>query len=265
MLEDLIRVARQAMERLLDNRDGLKVYIKQNLAGRKEPVTSKDLEVEDLLCTQLRAVDANATFLTEESAPREDFRHSQKCFIIDPIDGTSEYLRGGPHYAISIALAEQGRIESGVLAFPSSGRIVGAVREHGVLEEDCRPSDAADRQLTIAISPKEKDSPVLLDLGKRLNARQIVIPSFTSKALAVFDGLCDAACFLSDKSAVNIWDYAAGALILQEKGLSFTGLSGEILLDELPVVHRTGWVMGSRELARQIRDDIGQIRSSQSG
>ena len=83
------------------------------------PVCDIDLMVDSFLREQLIALDPEAGWLSEETADESDRIERKRVWVVDPIDGTRDYLRGRPGWAVSVALVENRAVRYGVLAAPA--------------------------------------------------------------------------------------------------------------------------------------------------
>jgi myo-inositol-1(or 4)-monophosphatase len=79
--------------------------------------------VDSFLREQLIALDPEAGWLSEETADESDRIERRRVWVVDPIDGTRDYLRGRPGWSVSVALAEDRAIKYGVLAAPARDEI----------------------------------------------------------------------------------------------------------------------------------------------
>ena len=85
--------------------------------GPTDFVTNSDLKVERIIVDELKKARPNFSFITEENGT-ENNKDNKNTWIIDPIDGTVNFLHGIPHFAISIALKSNGEIISGLIYDP---------------------------------------------------------------------------------------------------------------------------------------------------
>ena len=106
LLEQVNRIAIQAGALALQLRDaGLKVSTKTD----GTPLTDADQAAHGLICRELQGLLADTPILSEEDAdfPGPDIRAGwQRCWMVDPIDGTREFMRGGPDFTVNIALLQ---------------------------------------------------------------------------------------------------------------------------------------------------------------
>src|ERR1700720_4126240 len=116
LLNVMIGAARKAARSL--KRDfGEVEHLQVSLKGPANFVTAADRRAEEILCAELAAARPGYGFVGEEGARREgtDATHT---WIVDPLDGTSNFLHGIPHFAISIGLEREGEIVAGVIYEP---------------------------------------------------------------------------------------------------------------------------------------------------
>src|ERR1700733_10459637 len=85
------------------------------------PVCEIGLPVDGFLHERLRALDPEAGWLSEETADDQSRLDHERVWVVDPIDGTRDYVRGRPGWAISVALIERGAPRIGVLIAPARG------------------------------------------------------------------------------------------------------------------------------------------------
>lgn len=182
------------------------------------PVTEADIAVNNLCAARLGAARPHYGWLSEETADVPARRQKQRCWVVDPIDGTRAYMRDDPNWCVGLAIVEDGRSVAGVLYAPELGALYEAREGGGAFlngevisasscsaEEDCR-------LITHEGMVTHKSWPTpwpRVTLAKPS-------PNATLLRLAfVADGTWDAAIALSHKSD---WDLAAGNILVQEAG-----------------------------------------------
>jgi histidinol-phosphatase len=211
----------------------------------RTPVTEADREVEKQLRTMLAHERRRDAILGEEegivgSGPRR--------WIIDPIDGTRNYLRGVPVWATLIALEVERRVELGVVSAPAlhrrwwaergGGAYAGGDRVH--VSAVRRPEDAV---LTFAL---EQSLPSLA--ARAWHARGY--GDFWSHML-VAEGAVDGAI---DAIGVSVWDLAAVQVIVEEAGGTFTDFAGEERVDGGSAISSNG------HLHRELLDAVADLQ-----
>src|SRR5205085_1576871 len=140
--QNIARMAGELAHDYFARRGGLAVESK----GAQDYVSQADRAVETLIRAELAREFADDAFLGEETAA--SFTGGEdRLWIVDPIDGTHNFLRGAHYYCVSIAYVERGRREIGVVFDPEHGELFHARRQHGAwrthlgLEARLRVSD----------------------------------------------------------------------------------------------------------------------------
>ena len=199
-------------------------------SGHQDLVTKYDAGVQQLLQHDLLALLPGAGFLGEESPDADAHLEREFLFIVDPIDGTTNFVKSIPHCGISVGLARRGEIVLGVIYDPYLDEMFSAERGKGAFLNG-RPIHTSDVGLRDAVSvfgtsPYYRD---LTDISFRL-ARQLFERSLDLRrmASAALD-LCYLAAGRIDcyfECLLSPWDYAAGSLIASVAGALATSLTG---------------------------------------
>lgn len=197
-------------------------------SSRTDMVTAVDRASEALIVDALAAQRPDDGVLGEEGSAREGT--SGVRWIIDPLDGTTNYLYGFPLFAVSIGVEVDGAVEAGVVVHPSLGEVFTARRGGGAYCNGAR----------ITVSGKEDLATALIGTGfaydpeqRRRAARWLehVIPSVRDvrRGGAAAIDLCWVACGRLDgfyEAGLAPWDVAAGDLIVREAGGATTDFEG---------------------------------------
>lgn len=190
-----------------------------------ELVTHADLMADELITDAIRARFPGHRILSEESTPdlSQAGELDTPLWIIDPIDGTVNYAYGHPQVAVSIAYAEKGRVQAGVVHAPFSGETFSAMKTRGARlnGQPIRHSGCSSpRQALFATGfPYGKDD--LAPLLHRLDAMIHQCRDLRRIGSAALD-ICWVACGRLDAyyESVSPWDFAAARLIALEAGAS---------------------------------------------
>ena len=177
--------------------------------GPRDFVTKTDKRVEKILIEELSKAKKNYSFITEESGKIEN-NDKDKHWIIDPIDGTTNFLHGIPHFAISVALRIDSELRSALIMDPIKNEIFYAEKNNGAYFNNHR----------IRVSKKNDLEECLFSSDQ--HGLKIIFPSLNmrSSGCAALDlayvgsGRLDG--FFHNK--INLWDIAAGLLIVEEAG-----------------------------------------------
>ncbi len=187
--------------------------------SRKGPtdfVTNSDIKTEKIIIEELKKAKPNYSILSEEFGIEKN-KDKNNTWIIDPIDGTVNFLHGIPHFAISIALKSNGEIVSGLIFDPIKDELFFAEKNSGAFFNNHR----------IRVSKKNKINECLFATGGKLK-NELEIPYRRSGCAAL-----DMAYVASGRydgyfqHNLNIWDIAAGIILIKEAG----GVINEIDLD----------------------------------
>ena len=217
LCSEICRVEREAARLMLAARD----IPAETKSGRRDVVTEYDRQVQRQLIESLRELVADAHFIGEESDIR-DRSDAEKLFIIDPIDGTMNFVHGFHHSCISVAYAERGEVKIGVIYNPYVDELFYAVKGEGAFLNG-RSIHVADTPLeeslvcfgTAPYYPELEEK--TFSLARTLYRRSLDLRREGSAAL----DLCSVAAGragLYFEMRVCLWDYAAGALIVREAG-----------------------------------------------
>jgi myo-inositol-1(or 4)-monophosphatase len=204
-----------------------------SMKGPADFVTVADQRTERILIEELQKARPGYPILTEESGLVEGPDKSHR-FIIDPLDGTTNFLHGIPHFAISIALERDGQLVSGVIYNPISDEMFTAERSHGAYLNNKRLRVAARKELRTCLSatgipfmgrgtPEDHES-YLKELRTVIDSTPGV-RRFGSAALDlawVAAGRYDAFW----EHGLAAWDVAAGILMVREAHGVATDLTG---------------------------------------
>lgn len=185
------------------------------------PVCEVDLEADRLLRERLRALDPEAGWLSEETADSAERLMEVRVWVVDPIDGTRDYLRGRPGWAVSIALVEGGRVIAGVLDAPARGEHWRAALGQGATRNGIR-LQAGDRT-TLA------GARVPADVLPKVDSDLVPVHKPNSIALRIGMVAAGEADLLATLRWGHEWDIAAAALIAQEAGATVTDALGQPL------------------------------------
>ena len=218
---DLAEVARIAEEagRIAAGRCGTDYKTWEKSPGH--PVCDIDLEVDAFLNAKLRALDPEAGWLSEETLDLSDRIERRRLWVIDPIDGTRDYLRQRPGWCVSVALVEDRVPVLGVLAAPARGELWTASRGLGSWRNG-RP---------LRVSPRAELSGARVPADQLPSADRDLAAVARPNSIALRIGLVAAgeADLVATLRWGFEWDIAAAALIAEEAGAIVTGALGQPL------------------------------------
>ena len=230
MLEQLKKIALQAGE-IVRSANGEKDVVQKT--GLRDLVTKYDKLVEAFLQEKLLELLPEAGFMGEESMHAENWADYEWLFIVDPIDGTTNFVQGFANSGISIALLHQGRVEYGVVYNPYQDELYWAQRGKGAYLNAGR-IHCADRDLSHSLLifgsalyyPEEQKRTLAV-----FNAAYPLVQDVRRFGSAALD-LCYIAAGRAGvffEARLCPWDYAAGSLIAQEAGAVVGNMEGGAL------------------------------------
>ena len=227
MLEQIMDVVRRAGEMVLSAHDIAAGTHEKTSAA--DLVTEYDLAVEAFLKEQLPPLCPGSIFYGEEEAENADPSRGW-AFIVDPIDGTTNFVRGLRQSAISVALARDGQVEYAVVFDPYKNEMFSARRGGGAflngahIHVSGKPLAEGIFGMGTAIYRREYLEPTMR-VTEQLFRRAC---DFRRLGAAALD-LCDVACGrveLFFEYSLCPWDFAAGSLIITEAGGHISTLQG---------------------------------------
>lgn len=217
--------------------------------GLADPFTAADLRAEETVRRRLREAEPGYGFLGEEGGLTEGADRSH-VWIVDPLDGTANFLAGVPLFAVNIALSRDGEVIAGVTHVPMMDETFWAEQTAGAYLNG-KPIRVSNRQgmihaiigVGIPFAGKPRHDQFVLEMD-RLTARVGGIRRLGAGAI----DMAYAACGRFDaywEQSVSAWDMAAGAVIVREAGGVVTGTEGQPLdlmggtvLASTPQLHR---------------------------
>jgi myo-inositol-1(or 4)-monophosphatase len=218
VLEEVSRITREA-GRIAAERCGGSYRRWEKVPGH--PVCDVDLEVDAFLREKLDALDPEAGWLSEETLDATDRFERRRAWVVDPIDGTRDYLRGRTGWCVSVALVEDRVPVIGVLDAPQRGEHWAAARGKGAWRNGETLKVSGRTQFAGARVPAEKLPDTDLDLAPVARPNSIAL-----RIAMVAAGEADLVATLRWGFE---WDIAAAALIAAEAGATVSGALGQPL------------------------------------
>jgi myo-inositol-1(or 4)-monophosphatase len=175
--------------------------------GPADFVSNADIKAEKIIIEELKKAKPNYSILSEENGYDEQ-KDKKNTWIIDPIDGTINFLHGIPHFAISIALRSNDEIISGLIYDPIKNEMFYAEKNNGAFLNNHR----------IKVSKKNQINECLFVTGGKINFEPDI--SYRKSGCAALD-MAYLACGRYDgyyQHDLNLWDIAAGIILVKEAG-----------------------------------------------
>tara|TARA_B100001175_G_scaffold316227_1_gene329611 strand:- start:951 stop:1691 length:741 start_codon:yes stop_codon:yes gene_type:complete len=185
--------------------------------GPSDFVTNADLKAEKIIIEELKKARPNYSILSEENGT-ESNKDKKNIWIIDPIDGTLNFLHGIPHFAISIALKSNNEIISGLIFDPIKNEIFYAEKNCGAFFNNHRIKVSKKSEINDCLFVTGRKSKKQLDFQHRRSGSAALDMAYV--AAGRYDGFF--------QHELKIWDIAAGIIIIKEAG----GIINEIDLSQ---------------------------------
>lgn len=191
--------------------------------GTHDFVTEVDRQCEQIIIETLKDAYPDYAVLAEESGESGNVEEAEFCWIIDPLDGTTNFIHGFPHYAISIALANAGQIQQSLIFDPNKNELFTATKGAGAYLNEkrirvSRRTKLSESLIGTGFPYKEfEKTPIFLNMLGELFKQCVGLrrPGAASLDLAYvaagrYDGFFE--------FGLKPWDIAAGTLLITEAG-----------------------------------------------
>jgi myo-inositol-1(or 4)-monophosphatase len=201
------------------------------------PVCAADLEVDEFLKRELRALLPAAGWLSEETADDPKRLEGGLIWLVDPIDGTRDFIRGRAGWAVSVALVSASRPLLGMLCAPARGEFWRGEAGQGSWRNGERLVASKRRELAGARMPVRQLAPLVSDL--------VMVDQPNSIALRMAMVAADEADLVATLHWGYEWDIAAAGLIAREAGAVVTDAFGKPLAYNKPDPRAFGVLVSS--------------------
>ncbi len=178
-----------------------------SVKGPSDFVSSADTKAEKIIISELTKAKKNYSILSEEDGSKIN-TDSQNVWIIDPIDGTTNFLHGVPHFAISIALKSDNEIVSGVIYDPIKDEMFYAEKNNGAFFNNQRIKVSKKKDIQSCLFGTGGKEKIETDLITRKSGSAALDMAYV--AAGRYDGYF--------QNNLNLWDIAAGIIIVKEAG-----------------------------------------------
>jgi len=207
-LNVMIRAAEKASKNLIRDFGEIE-KLQVSIKGPTNFVSNADLKAEKIIIEELKKAKPYYSIISEEDGS-ESNKDKKNTWIIDPIDGTTNFLHGVPHFAISIALKSDDEIISGIIYDPIKDEMFYAEKDNGAYFNNHRMRVSSKREINGCLFAtggneilKSKDDLVVRKSGSAALDMAYV-------AAGRYDGYF--------QKNLNLWDIAAGLIIVKEAG-----------------------------------------------
>ena len=269
LIEDLKIYSWQAADILLDysikiRNSDLKYEVLKSV-DLNNPVTEADLKVNEILIKNIKKKYSNINWdiLSEENV-KKDSNHSKLnsdwLWILDPLDGTKDFIQGTGNYAMHLALNYKGKPFLGIVLVPSKNELWLAVggklwcekRENHSFEKYLLRKSKSLKDMVLVTSKNHKNEN-LNRLIEKINFKKVInMGSIGCKIASIIRGESDIYISLSlpGKSAPKDWDFAAPEAILKAAGGAITKINNQDLFYGKPNFEQGGIIVASNDKTR---------------
>ncbi len=208
---------------------GLKIEIKQD----GSPVSNGDLKVNELICKKIKELTPNIPIISEETVKLKEKNKNSIFWLIDPIDGTKEYIAGKDEYTLNAALVINKKPIVGLVGVPRKKQLF---YSYGVGESYVKQNDTnkkinckrkEGRKDIVAVSSTNKPSEMIMKKLSEYKVSSITKVASSYKFCLIADGTFD---IYAARERANEWDYAAGHAIAENAGAIITTLDNQPFL-----------------------------------
>ena len=205
-LNIMIKAAEKASKILIRDFGELE-KLQVSIKGPADFVTNSDKKVEKILIEELNKAKKNYSILSEEIGKIEN-SDKDNFWIIDPIDGTTNFLHGVPHFAISMALRSKNEIISGLIYDPIKNEMFYAEKDNGAFINNQRIRVSSKKSLNECLFASGGKKEIKSKLNIRKSGSAALDLAYVASGR--FDGYF--------QNELNLWDIAAGLILVTEAG-----------------------------------------------
>tara|TARA_Y100001970_G_C14180123_1_gene829356 strand:- start:539 stop:1318 length:780 start_codon:yes stop_codon:yes gene_type:complete len=206
--------------------EGLKIQTKED----NSPVSNGDLKVDSIISNKIRELTPNIPIISEETVNLKVKNKSNIFWLIDPIDGTKEYIAGKDEYTLNAALIINKIPNIGLVGVPKKKRLFYSygngnsylIENEKLKKIDC--SKETSRKNILALSSDQTPSEDIMKILKEYNVSKVTKMASSYKFCVIANGEYD---IYAAKERANEWDYAAGHAIAEHAGAIIKTLEGK--------------------------------------
>ena len=203
----------------------------KHIKNDKTPVTNGDIEVNNIILTNLKKITPNLPIVSEENSENKNLK-LDTFWLVDPIDGTYDYINNGDEFTINAGLIINKSVAAGIIYAPSKNRMFYTFGNDISYElnndvEKVLNNKKIDKDNIKAVSYSNNLNSDILELHKKLNVKEYVKMKSSIKFCVVATG--EYQVYIADARASE-WDIAAGHAILKNSGGIITDFDGNEIL-----------------------------------
>ena len=216
-LNIMIKASQKASKNLIRDFGEIE-KLQVSVKGPSDFVSNADTKAEKIIIEELSKAKKNYSIISEEDGSKIN-KDTNNIWIIDPIDGTANFLHGVPHFAISIALKTNNEIVSGLIYDPIKDEMFYGEKNSGAFFNNRRIKVSNKKEINSCLfATGGKDDEKKIDLNIRKSGSAALDMAYVASGR--YDGYF--------QKNLNLWDIAAGIILVKEAG----GIVGEIDLEQ---------------------------------
>ena len=206
-LNIMIKASQKASKNLIRDFGELE-KLQVSVKGPSDFVSNADTKTEKIIIEELSKAKKNYSIISEEDGSKIN-QDTDNVWIIDPIDGTTNFLHGVPHFAISIALKTNNEIVSGLIYDPIKDEMFYAEKNSGAFFNNRRIRVSSKKEINSCLfATGGKDDGKKIDLNIRKSGSAALDMAYVASGR--YDGYF--------QKNLNLWDIAAGIILVKEAG-----------------------------------------------
>ena len=206
-LNIMIKASQKASKNLIRDFGELE-KLQVSVKGPSDFVSNADTKAEKIIIEELSKAKKNFSIISEEDGSKVN-QDKNNIWIIDPIDGTTNFLHGVPHFAISIALKSNNEIVSGLIYDPIKDEMFYAEKNSGAFFNNHRIRVSNKKEINSCLfATGGKDDNKKIDLNIRRTGSAALDMAYVASGR--YDGYF--------QKNLNLWDIAAGVILVKEAG-----------------------------------------------
>lgn len=229
----------------------------------ESPVTKADLSAQEVISEELK--EFGYPMLSEEQADNKDRLKQDKVWIVDPLDGTKDFLQQTGDFTIMIALAVESEIKLGAVYAPETNTLYFAQRDEGAYVEK---GEGSSTPISVSSKEEPKNMKMLVSRNHLLEAEQrtaeklgvgelVICGSAGLKTCKIAEG--KAHMYINSSDKTDEWDIAAGEVILTEAGGKLTDIKGnEFEYNKKDTKNRNGYLASNGLIHQEILEVLQQ-------
>ncbi len=223
-LNIMIKASQKASKNLIRDFGELE-KLQVSVKGPSDFVSNADTKAEKIIIEELSKAKKNFSIISEEDGSKVN-QDKNNIWIIDPIDGTTNFLHGVPHFAISIALKSNNEIVSGLIYDPIKDEMFYAEKNSGAFFNNHRIRVSNKKEINSCLfATGGKDDNKKIDLNIRRTGSAALDMAYVASGR--YDGYF--------QKNLNLWDIAAGVILVKEAG----GIVNEIDISQNKIIKIT--------------------------